>query len=120
MPINGYRTLSELKTAVQERERDSYFISLHSPCVISTRPEIEMILIFRWADVEICLIALGGLELPFKLRLGTIKYDEFLFFLIMKRMWGERGLGGGGTAEPELIKVWLRFIESGSELKGVV
>lgn len=72
---------------------------------------MEIILIFYTVSVDICKITLWRLLLSFELGLGIIKYNEFLFFLIMK--------GYIETGEPELIKVLLRFIESGSELEGV-
>lgn len=73
---------------------------------------MEIILIFCSVNLDICKITLWGLLLSFKLGLRIIKYYEFLFsFFIMK--------GYVETAEPELIKALLRFIESGSELQGV-
>lgn len=47
---------------------------------------MEIILIFHTVDVDICKITLWGLLLSFELGLGIIKYYEFLFFLIMKRL----------------------------------
>lgn len=74
---------------VGEREwekKQRYFKS--DTCVTSTCPRMEIILIFHTLDVDICKITLWGLLLPFELELGIIKYYEFLFFLIMKRLCG--------------------------------
>lgn len=49
---------------------------------------METILIFYTVAVDICKITLWGLLLSFELGLGIIKYYEFLFFLIMKRLCG--------------------------------
>lgn len=57
-------------------------------CVTSTCPSMEIILIFHALDVDICKITLWGLLLSFQLGLGIIKYYEFLFFLIMRRLCG--------------------------------
>lgn len=70
----------------KQSERQSYFKS--DTCVTSTCPRMEIILIFHTMDVDICKITLWGLLLSFELGLGIIKYYEFLFFLIMKRLCG--------------------------------
>lgn len=75
----------------KNEKRDSYFKS-HT-CVTSTWPRIEIILIFLTVDVDICKITLWGLLLSFELGLGIIKYYEFLFFLIMKRLCGNSRVG---------------------------
>lgn len=64
----------------------SYFLS--DTCVASIWPKLEIILIFHTVTVDICKITLWGLSLFSKLELGIIKYNEFLFFLIIKRLCG--------------------------------
>lgn len=73
------------------KETSEYFKS--PTCLISTQPRMEIILMFHTLDVDICKITHWGLLLSFDLGLGIIKYYEFLFFLIMKRLCGTSRAG---------------------------
>lgn len=74
-------TFSHTHTEWEERTIKRQLFQI---CVTSIWLKVEIILIFHTVAIDICKITLWGLWLPFERELGIIKYNEFLFFLIIK------------------------------------